>query len=461
MLNLIQAAVENEPKKLRFYNASHLDALTKRAGLSDQDRILVRAVAAVLPFRVNDYVIDELIDWSAAPDDPIYRLVFPQPDMLPFEDIKPIVELLTRGAPTSEIQKAASNVRKKLNPHPGGQLDLNVPLLNGERFDGIQHKYPETVLFFPSQGQTCHSYCTYCFRWAQFVQEPDYKISSREIESLCEYLRQHREVTSVLITGGDPMVMSAEKLSKYIDPIINDPELSHIESIRIGTKVLSYWPYKFLTDSDADEMLELFERVVNSGRNLAFMAHFTHPRELETKAVEQAIQRVLATGATIRTQSPIIRAVNDSADVWTSMWRKQVRLGMLPYYMFIERDTGPRSYFEVPLVRAYEIFTEAYRNVSGLCRTVRGPVMSATPGKVAFDGLMEINGEQYMALRFLQCRDPSYVNRPFLAQYDADACWVDDLKPALLDMGASPWSQMHTKSRRDFEFEQIGNSGND
>ncbi|MGY3303775.1 KamA family protein [Pseudomonas sp. PvR086] len=453
MFNLIQATVEKEPKKLRFYNASHLDTLTKRAGLSDQDRIFVRAVATILPFRVNDYVIDELIDWSAAPDDPIYRLVFPQPDMLPFEDIKPIVELLTRGAPTSEIQKAASIVRKKLNPHPGGQLDLNVPLLNGKRFDGIQHKYPETVLFFPSQGQTCHSYCTYCFRWAQFVQEPDYKIASREIESLCEYLRQHREVTSVLITGGDPMVMSAEKLSKYIDPIINDPGLSHIESIRIGTKVLSYWPYKFLTDSDADEMLGLFERVIKSGKNLAFMAHFTHPKELETMAVEQAIQRVLATGATIRTQSPIIRTVNDSADVWASMWRKQVRLGMLPYYMFIERDTGPRSYFEVPLVRAYEIFTEAYKSVSGLCRTVRGPVMSATPGKVAFDGVMEINGEQYMALRFLQCRDPSYVNRPFLALYDAGACWVDDLKPAALDMGVSPWSQMHTKSLGAFEFE--------
>ncbi|MHC8339365.1 KamA family radical SAM protein [Pseudomonas sp. HLT2-19-2] len=452
MFNLIQATVENEPKKLRFYNASHLDTLTKRAGLSEQDRIYVRAVAAILPFRVNDYVIDELIDWSAAPDDPIYRLVFPQPDMLPFEDIKPIVELLTLGAPTSEIQKAASIVRRKLNPHPGGQLDLNVPLLNGQRFDGIQHKYPETVLFFPSQGQTCHSYCTYCFRWAQFVQEPDYKIASREIESLCEYLRQHREVTSVLITGGDPMVMSAEKLSKYIDPIINDPELSHIESIRIGTKVLSYWPYKFLTDSDADAMLGLFERVVKSGRNLAFMAHFTHPRELETAAVEQAIQRVLATGATIRTQSPIIRAVNDSADVWASMWRMQVRLGMLPYYMFIERDTGPRSYFEVPLVRAYEIFTEAYKSVSGLCRTVRGPVMSATPGKVAFDGVMEINGEQYMALRFLQCRDPSYVNRPFLAQYDANACWVDDLEPAVLDMGASPWSQINAKSRGAVEF---------
>jgi hypothetical protein len=67
----------------RAYSAKHLDTLVQRAGLRPEERLAVRAVATVLPFRTNSYVVEHLIDWDAAPDDPIYRLVFPQPDMLP------------------------------------------------------------------------------------------------------------------------------------------------------------------------------------------------------------------------------------------------------------------------------------------------------------------------------------------------------------------------------------------
>ena len=62
------------------------------------------------------------------------------------------------------------------------------------------------------------------------------------------------------------------------------------------------------------------------------------------------------------------------------MWEKSVRMGMIPYYMFVERDTGAHDYFSVPLAEAYEIFTDAYARVSGLAKTVRGPSMSAWPG---------------------------------------------------------------------------------
>ncbi|NIP15323.1 MAG: lysine 2,3-aminomutase, partial [Pseudomonadales bacterium] len=70
----------------------------------------------------------------------------------------------------------------------------------------MQHKYRETVLFFPAAGQTCHAYCTYCFRWAQFVGIDELKFASRQADSLVAYLERHPEVTSVLITGGDPLV---------------------------------------------------------------------------------------------------------------------------------------------------------------------------------------------------------------------------------------------------------------
>ena len=67
------------------------------------------------------------------------------------------------------------------------------------------------------------------------------------------------------------------------------------------------------------------------------------------------------------------------------MWREQSRLGIVPYYMFVERDTGPKRYFEVPLARTLDIFNTAYRQMSGIARTVRGPSMSALPGKVLID----------------------------------------------------------------------------
>ena len=129
---------------------------------------------------------------------------------------------------------------------------------------------------FPKQGQTCHAYCTYCFRWAQFVDEPDLKMATADLGRVIGYLRQHREVTSVLITGGDPMIMGATVLRRYIEPLL-EPGLEHIESIRIGSKSLAYWPQRFVTDPDADDTLRLFEQVVASGRSLAFMAHFSHP----------------------------------------------------------------------------------------------------------------------------------------------------------------------------------------
>jgi KamA family protein len=422
--------------RFRAYGPRHLDELARRAGLGDGDRLAIRAVATVLPFRTNSYVVEELIDWNAAPDDPIYRLVFPQPDMLPRSDVAKLAGLISQNAPEQRIRAAAHEIRMRLNPHPAGQLVLNAPSLDGRPLPGLQHKYPETVLFFPKQGQTCHAYCTYCFRWAQFVDEPELKMATDHVESLVAYLRSHREVTSVLITGGDPMIMSAAVLRRYIEPLL-DPSLEHLESIRIGSKSLAYWPQRYVTDQDADATLQLFDDVARAGRTLALMAHYSHPRELEPLVAAEAIRRIRDTGAVIRTQAPLIRSINDEAGTWRSMWRSQVRAGMVPYYMFVERDTGPQDYFAVPLARAHEIFRDAYAGVSGLCRSVRGPSMSATPGKVCVDGTAEVDGIKVFVLRMLQARDPALVGRPFFAHYNPSAKWLTDLVPAFADR--FPW----------------------
>jgi KamA family protein len=417
------------PRRYQVHTRADIDRLPVLSRLSEDERTDMKAVSAVLPFRVNNYVVEELVRWERGSEDPIYQLTFPQPGMLEPDDLARLRDLIRRDVPAAELTAAAREIQARLNPHPAGQRELNVPRVDGEPLPGMQHKYRETVLFFPSQGQTCHAYCTYCFRWAQFVGIDELKFANREVSSLVAYLEQHPEVQSVLFTGGDPLIMRTKILRRYIEPLLA-PGLEHINSIRLGTKATTYWPYRFLTDDDADDLLRLFEEVRRAGRHLAVMAHVSHPRELETPAAQAAMRRILGTGAVVRCQAPIVKHVNDRASTWADMWRLQVRLGAVPYYMFVARDTGPKDYFEVPLARAYEIFRRAYRRVSGLGRTVRGPSMSATPGKVLVNGIVEIHGERFFVLQFEQARNPSWVRIPFLARYDAGAAWLDELQPA-------------------------------
>ncbi len=186
-------------------------------------------------------------------------------------------------------------------------------------------------------------------------------------------------------------------------------------------------------DLDRPLTLKLFEQITAKGINLAIMAHFSHPRELETEAVKQAISNLRSTGVQIRTQSPILKHINDRPEIWAEMWRKQVNLNCIPYYMFVARNTGAQHYFAVTLHEAWDIFRNAYQNVSGVCRTVRGPSMSCNPGKIQILGVSEVNKQKVFVLRFLQGRNPDWVGRPFFAEYDEDAIWINTLKPAFDD----------------------------
>ena len=417
-------------RSFRVYTQLDINRIPALKRLDADHRFAMKVVSTVLPFRVNEYVIDELIDWSRVPDDPIFQLTFPQPGMLDAEHYGRIADLLKRDTDQDALDAAVRDVRATLNPHPAGQIQLNIPrLANGDAVNGLQHKYRETVLFFPSQGQTCHAYCSFCFRWAQFVGDKTLRIATNEASRLHAYLKQHKQVSDLLVTGGDPMVMKTKHLRAYLEPLLH-PDFDHIQTVRLGTKALTFWPYRFLADADSDELINLFERLVDSGKHLALMTHFNHWRELNTDVAEVAVERIRSTGAEIRSQGPVLAHINDDSAVWSRLWKAQVRLGIIPYYMFVERDTGAHRYFKIPLVRAWEIYRDAVREVSGLARTARGPSMSAGPGKVEVQGVAEIRGEKVFVLRFLQGRNPDWVNRPFFARFDERAAWLDDLEPA-------------------------------
>ncbi|MFG2547740.1 KamA family radical SAM protein [Streptomyces sp. NPDC048594] len=414
-----------DSERFRAFGPRHLKEISEKYGLSGEMREAVRLISQVLPFRVNEYVLSQLIDWERVPEDPIFQLVFPQPGMLDENDMATLEKLSADRADKLLLRDAVRDIRSRLNPHPSGQMEHNVPTLDGERLAGVQHKYRETVLYFPGQGQTCHAYCTYCFRWAQFVGDADLKFSAPAPDRLIAYLRRNPQVSDVLITGGDPMVMSTERLRSHIEPLL---DVETVRTIRIGTKSVAYWPQRYVTDQDADDVLRLFEQVVASGRNLALMGHFSHPREFSTDIAQQAVARVRATGALVYCQAPLIAHVNDDADTWAEMWRRELAAGAVPYYLFVERDTGPHEYFKVPLAKALGIFQSAYRQLPGLARTVRGPVMSATPGKVVVDGVEETPDGRFFQLKLAQARNPALVGRPFRARYSTDAAWLDDLE---------------------------------
>ena len=416
--------------KFKVYNERHLDQIPQLDRLSTEQRFKMNVVAQVLPFRVNRYVLDELIDWDNIPDDPIFQLTFPQEGMLAQGQFDKMANLLRRSADRIEVKKAADEIRIGLNPHPAGQQAMNVPQIGGEPVPGMQHKYDETVLFFPSQGQTCHAYCTFCFRWAQFVGIKELRFNSNDANMLQAYLAERHEVTDLLLTGGDPMVMKTHHLSQYLRPLLA-PEFDHIQTIRIGSKALTYWPFRFTSDQDSDELMLLFEELVSAGKHVALMAHYNHWRELESPIHRDAIRRIQSTGVVIRGQGPLLAHINDDASVWARLWRRQVKLGIVPYYMFVERDTGARRYFEVPLAEAAAIYRRAVSEVSGLARTARGPAMSAGPGKVEIQGVSEVSGQKVFVLRFIQGRNSDWVQRPFFAKYDPKATWLDQLEPAL------------------------------
>ncbi len=427
----MESATVNDKDNERFHavTRTNISVAPEWQRLDPQLREAVEVVSTVLPFRTNAYVMRDLIDWSRVPDDPMYQLTFPQRAMLSDEDFTRMSALVRRQAAKDEIETEANRIRASLNPHPAGQMTHNVPQYEGEPLGGSQHKYRETMLFFPSQGQTCHAYCTFCFRWAQFVGIDDLKFANNEVEQLVGYLSQHPEVTDVLFTGGDPMIMSTKVLRRYIEALL-DHRLEHVQTIRIGTKSVAYWPQRFVTDRDADDLLRLFEQVAAAGKHVSIMGHYSHPVELSTDVSREAVRRIRGAGANIRMQSPVIRHVNDDPAVWSELWRTGVRLGCIPYYMFVERDTGARSYFELPLARCWEIYQAAYNKVSGIARTVRGPSMSAFPGKVHVLGVTQFGETKLFVLQYLQARDPALVRRPFFAMFDDKATWFDQLKPA-------------------------------
>lgn len=174
--------------KILTYTLHNFRAIPQMSSVDETIKKDIEIVGRVLPFKTNNYVIDELIDWNNIETDPIFTLNFPRRDMLSQKHYNTISSLIDADADKIIIDEAVKKIRLSLNPNPAGQ-EQNVPQIGEIKLKGVQHKYRETVLFFPRQGQTCHAYCTFCFRWPQFSGMSGLKFAMKEADLLLKYLK--------------------------------------------------------------------------------------------------------------------------------------------------------------------------------------------------------------------------------------------------------------------------------
>lgn len=380
-----------------------------------------------------------IINWDNFEADSVYQLVLPQPGMIDPIATQAYVEAKTKA----EQDRIVADYSEKTNPHDGNQ-QLNKPWFENaigevEFLDGSQHKYPQCQLVFDTTTQNCFSFCTYCFRHAQVRGDEDMFLQ-KDITQLHNYLKKHKEVTDILITGGDAGFMPADRFSQYVTPIIEDPELSHIRTIRLGSRALTFQPELILTKK-FEKMLKLYDLLYDNGIQMSWMAHFSTPRELLNPRTIAAIRRLKAHGVMVRSQSPIMNHislftdangkvdVDKSAQNWIDLANILAMLGLGFHSMYAARPTGEHHYFAAPMADIERVFSKIYNSLSSINRPSRHISMTISAGKLAILGTSIIHGEKCFALQFTEARNMEWMNRVFHAKYDEQKNKIDLLLP--------------------------------
>ena len=361
----------------KFKKIKYLTKLEQIPQLTEKEREEMQKVNDRFVFRTNDYY-QSLIDWND-PNDPIKRIIMPD-----------VEELNEWG------ELDASNEEKYTKVH------------------GLEHKYTSTALLLVNE--VCAAYCRFCFRKRLFMNENDEV--TKDISEGLEYIKNNKEINNVLLTGGDPLILSTSKLEPIIQKL---REIEHVKIIRIGTKVPAFNPFRILNDPS---LLEMFRKYSTNEKKIYVMAHFNHPRELTDKAVE-GLNALMHAGVSLVNQTPLVKGVNDDPDVLADLFSKLSFIGVPPYYVFLCRPTLGNETYSVPIEKGYEIFEKARIRCSGLAKRAR-LVMSHESGKIEVIGMTE----DQIFFKYARSANPE-DNARFLAFYrDPNAAWCDDYKEA-------------------------------
>ncbi|OJW06143.1 MAG: KamA family radical SAM protein [Planctomycetales bacterium 71-10] len=355
---------------------NYLRSLSKIVHLSDEAKAELESVSKQYAFRVSDYYLG-LVDWGD-PDDPIRQLILPRVEEL----------------------------------HEWGSLDASNEL-SVTVAKGVQHKYKDTALLLCNKA--CGAYCRYCFRKRLFMNENDEVM--HDVTEGIRYITAHPEINNVLLTGGDPLLIRANRLADLFSSLSAIP---HVRVIRLGSKMPAFNPWCILDNS---ELQAAFRTFSGGARRIYLMAHFDHPRELTEPALE-SIACCLANGLICVNQCPVIRGINDDPGVLAALFETLSYIGCPQYYVFQCRPTAGNEPYCLPIVRTWQVFSEAMRRGSGLARRAR-LVLSHETGKVE---VMSVDARQ-IYLRYHEAKDPADTGRLLICHRDDQAVWLDDLRP--------------------------------
>lgn len=345
--------------------------------LSDEERERLKKVTDFFGFRANSYYLS-LIDWSD-PDDPIKRLIIPSPEEIEDRD---------------SILDASHEAKITVAP-------------------SCEHKYTRTALILVSR--VCGSMCRFCFRKRIFMG--DNTEIQPDLEPAFDYISSHPEITNVLLTGGDSLMLSTRKLTAIIERLRTFP---HIGIIRLASKLLAFNPYRILDDPS---LLELIEQQSKPEGRIYIVTHFNHPREITDVSIE-AISRLQKRGAILINQTPVLVGINDDPDTLAKLFSKLAQVGIPPYYVFQCRPTRGNAHFMTPIIRTFDIFEKAKSQISGLGKRARLTGSHAS-------GKIEILGydDEYIYFKYHQSKDPKFYGQFFKLPRKDNAAWWDDWMP--------------------------------
>ncbi len=348
--------------------------------MSEQERTELNKVTDKFSFRANDYYLS-LIDWDD-PNDPIRTIIIPHER-----------ELDDWGALDPSNEKAYTIM------------------------PGVEHKYHPTALFLVSD--VCEGICRYCFRKRVFIES--HEEHRLDVPAAIQYVKQHTEITNVLLTGGDPLVLATPKLEDIISQL---REIDHVQIIRIGTRVPVFNPYRIIDDPSFLKMIETYSTVQ---KRIYVVTHFVHPREITDVAVE-GINLLIKAGAVITNQTPLIRGLNDNPDILAELLRELSFIGAVPYYIFQCRPALGNRAYTVPIEEGYEIVEQAKAQVSGLAKRARYAMSHAT-GKIEIIG----KTKDFVYFKYHQAAKDEDRGRFMAFASNPDARWLDDYKEAVQD----------------------------
>lgn len=354
-------------------NPKYIVNIDNLVELTPKQREALKEVTKKYKFRSNEYYLS-LINWKD-PEDPIKKIIIPQ-----IEELEEWGSLDSSGESSYTVQK------------------------------GFQHKYKDTALLLIND--VCGGYCRFCFRKRLFINKGDE--ITREIASELEYIKNHKEITNVLLTGGDPLLLSTTKIRNIIKSLRG---IDHVKIIRVGSKMFAFNPYRILND---EKLLELISEFSMKNKRIYFMMHFNHPKEIQKPSIK-AIDKVLKKGAIAVNQTPMIKGINDNSKILSELFQKLSFYGVPPYYVFQGRPVSGNKPFIIPIEKAYSIFLKSLEGISGLAKRPRF-VMSHRTGKIELSSLTS----KYITFRYHRAAKEENYGKFFVYKRNPNAYWFDD-----------------------------------